>query len=94
MPALSDDEIERELASLPGWERSGVSIRKEFRFDAYLDGIEFVRRVGEAAEAANHHPDMAVGYRLVTVELTSHDSGGVTSRDIRLARTVEGIQQG
>lgn len=92
MPGLSDDDLARELASLHGWERARGAIRKEFQFDAYLDGIDFVRRVGEAAEAANHHPDMLVGYRRVAVELTSHDTGGVTARDIRLARTIEGLR--
>jgi 4a-hydroxytetrahydrobiopterin dehydratase len=94
MPALSPDEVNRELQTLPGWEASGNEIRKEFTFNAYMDGVHFADRVAEEAERANHHPDMTIGYRKVTIALTSHDSGGVTNRDIRMARRIDELPQG
>jgi 4a-hydroxytetrahydrobiopterin dehydratase len=91
MPALSSEELEAELANLPGWERAGEAITRQFKFDTYMDGVAFANCIAEAAEQANHHPDILIGYRAVTISLTSHDSGGVTARDVRMARTVDGV---
>ena len=89
MSTLSNEELDRELAALPGWERAGNAIQRKFTFPAYLDGAAFAGRVANAAEAANHHPDILIGYREVTVTFTSHDSGGVTDRDVKMARAVQ-----
>lgn len=84
---LSPDAIQQALATLPGWEREvgGQELVRTFEFKAYLDGIEFVRKLGEAAEAMNHHPDMLVGWRKVTVRLSTHSAGGLTALDVELA---------
>ncbi|MFC6824237.1 4a-hydroxytetrahydrobiopterin dehydratase [Halopelagius fulvigenes] len=80
---LSDDEIQRKLPK--GWDREGDEITKTYEFDDYLKGIEFVTRVGEVAEEEFHHPEIRVGYKEVEVRLTSHEEGGITDKDIRLA---------
>ncbi len=91
MALLSQDDIDRALAELPGWEHADAALRRRFEFASYLDGVLFANRVAGAAEAANHHPDMLVTYRAVTVTLTSHDSGGVTDRDAAMARRIDAL---
>lgn len=86
---LSDDEIATALAELPGWERRDDTITRTFTFPAFLDGIAFVNRVAEAAEAMDHHPDLDVRYTRVTCTLSTHDAGGVTATDVRLAREID-----
>ncbi|SFR60900.1 4a-hydroxytetrahydrobiopterin dehydratase [Halogeometricum rufum] len=80
---LDDDEIQTRLPD--GWERDGDEITKTYEFDDYLKGIEFVTKVGEVAEEEFHHPEIIVGYEEVEVRLTSHEEGGITDKDIRLA---------
>jgi 4a-hydroxytetrahydrobiopterin dehydratase len=80
---LSDDEIQ---ASLPReWERDGDEITRTYEFDGYLAGISFATQVGEVAEEEFHHPEIRIGYKEVEVRLTSHEEGGITQQDIRLA---------
>jgi 4a-hydroxytetrahydrobiopterin dehydratase len=85
MPGLSNDEINARLATIPGWEFSGSQIAREFKFEAFLDGIEFVRNVADLAERLDHHPDIDIRYTSVRVAVSSHDVGGITERDFRLA---------
>lgn len=88
---LSDDAIERAVATLPGWERRGDAIARTFEFPSFMDGIAFVHRVAEAAERADHHPDIDVRWRRVTCALSTHDAGGLTELDVTLAREIDGI---
>ena len=88
---LTDDEIAEALASLPEWRRDGDALAREFVFPTYMDGIAFVHRVAEAAEAADHHPDLFVGWRRVTCTLSTHDAGGITRADVRLATQIDGL---
>ncbi len=88
---LSDEAIAAGLAALTGWERDGDAIAKTYTFGAYLDGIAFVNGAAEAAEAADHHPDMAVGYKRVTVTLSTHSSGGISRKDLDLAAALESL---
>ena len=88
-PVLSDIEIQRALGTLPGWsKRSGV-ISKTFTRPTFPDAIAFVDRIAVAAETAAHHPDIDVRYTKVTLALSTHDSGGLTQKDIDLARAIE-----
>jgi 4a-hydroxytetrahydrobiopterin dehydratase len=89
MALMPEAEVDRRLTSLPGWERDGQQIRKEYSFGSYMDGIAFVNRVAGLAEKMDHHPDMLVGYRRVTLTLSSHDAGGITARDLRLAEAID-----
>jgi 4a-hydroxytetrahydrobiopterin dehydratase len=89
MPALSDDEARKRLAGLPGWELQGREIRRTYAFDGFKAAMAFVNRVADLAEAADHHPDILVQYSKVTLALTSHDTGGLTERDFRLAAKID-----
>jgi len=83
---LNEEQIEAKLSERSGWERTdGKWIVKRFRFRAYLDGIEFVRRTAEEAERLNHHPFIAVDYKLVTLRLTTWRAGGLTALDFEAA---------
>jgi len=86
MTVLSDIEIQREISTLPGWSRKGNEITKTFTFDGFPAAIAFVQSLVPIAEGMNHHPDIDIRYDRVTIRLSSHDSGGVTGRDIRFAK--------
>ena len=88
---LGDEAIAAGLAGLAGWEREGDATTKTYTFGAYMDGIAFVNGTAEAAEAADHHPDMAVGYKRVTVTLSTHSSGGISQKDLDLAAALEAL---
>ena len=90
MPKLTDDDVQKGLATLPGWERQGDEIVKEFKFDGFGDAIAFVVRLAFHAEKANHHPDLDVRYNRVRVALSTHDEGGITAKDLALAADAEG----
>jgi 4a-hydroxytetrahydrobiopterin dehydratase len=90
-PLLRDDEIERLLAGLRGWERAGETIVKRFTFKDFAEALGFVNRIAEPAEAMNHHPDVKIHWNEVTLELWTHASGGLTMKDIELARTIEAL---
>ncbi|MBJ8343667.1 4a-hydroxytetrahydrobiopterin dehydratase [Antrihabitans sp. YC2-6] len=86
---LSDSEITDALTGLPDWTKADKAITRTFERPSFLDGIEFVRRVGEAAESANHHPDIDIRWRKVTLTLSTHSEGGITDLDVSLAQTVD-----
>lgn len=86
---LSDLEIQRALGRLPGWSRRGDALTKTYTFSSFADGIAFVTRVAKAADARNHHPDIDIRYTKITCLLTTHDAGGVTESDLKLAEDIE-----
>jgi 4a-hydroxytetrahydrobiopterin dehydratase len=88
MPGLAEDEIAQALADLPAWGRSGDAIVRTVRFAEFMEGIRFVSRVAELAEAADHHPDIDIRYRNVTLSLSTHDQRGLTVKDFNLARQI------
>jgi 4a-hydroxytetrahydrobiopterin dehydratase len=94
MPTLSADQITDRLKSLPGWEYKGNALVKLFRFKEFMDGIEFVGRVAEIAEAADHHPDIAINYTRVTFSCSTHSDGGVTEKDFKIAGNIEAAHSG
>jgi 4a-hydroxytetrahydrobiopterin dehydratase len=89
MALLPDDAIARELASLPGWSRDGDTIQKQFTFAGFPDAVAFVTRLVPEAEAADHHPDLTISYRRVTVSYSTHSEGGLTAKDFAGARMVD-----
>lgn len=92
MGAMTDEEIGRALEGLPGWNRTPEGLRKSFRRKDFLDALALVNTVAQAAEAADHHPDILVhGYRNVSFTLMTHSAGGITERDVALARVIEGL---
>lgn len=91
MALLSDAEIASALQSLPGWTRDGSAIRKQFTFDGFPAAVAFVSRLVPGAEAADHHPDLAISYRRVTVSYSTHSEGGLTRKDVEGARMAEQV---
>lgn len=89
--ALSDQQIEQELASLPGWSRDGDAIRREFRFSGFREAIAFIVRIAFEAEQRDHHPDLSNVYNRVTIRLSTHDAGGITEKDFDLARAIDAV---
>ncbi|MGO9800127.1 MAG: 4a-hydroxytetrahydrobiopterin dehydratase [Candidatus Binatus sp.] len=89
MAKLNPEQIAEKLNALPGWEYKNNAIGKTFKFKEYLHGIEFVQKVAEIAEAADHHPDITINYTRVTFACSTHDAGGVTDKDFKLADNIE-----
>lgn len=81
------------LADLPGWSTDGEGriLERAYRLDRYLDGIAFAARIGEMAEAEDHHPELIIGWCRLTVRWTTHDAGGLTARDLACARLTDRI---
>ena len=88
---LSDLEIQRALGGLAGWARRGDALVKTFIFARFADGIAFVDRVAKAADEMDHHPDIDIRYTKVTMVLSTHDAGGITSSDLKLAERIESV---
>ena len=89
MARLSNDEITTRLQQTPGWVREGEAIRRRYALGTFAQAIAFVNRVAALAEEADHHPDILVQYDRVTLTLSSHDAGGLTERDFRLAARID-----
>jgi 4a-hydroxytetrahydrobiopterin dehydratase len=83
---LTPDQIQQRLGELPGWRVEGASLVRVFEFPGgFMGSIGFVNRLAEAAEAADHHPDLAISWNRVTVTLSTHSKGGITENDFALA---------
>ena len=92
MAVLKESELKEALKNLPEWKFSSGAIRRDYQFKDFLQAMAFVNKVAQKAEAANHHPDIDIRYNKVVLALTSHDSGGVTQRDIRMAKEINGLK--
>jgi 4a-hydroxytetrahydrobiopterin dehydratase len=88
---LSDAAVEAALSRLPGWKRNGLAIERTFEFADFKLAMAFVNKIAEAAETANHHPDIDIRYNKVKMSLVSHDSGGVTEKDVQMATRISQI---
>ena len=84
---LTADEI--SAASLPQWRHAEGALHVTYATGDFATGLALVGRIGDAAEAADHHPDLHLTYPTVSVALTSHDAGGVTRRDVDMARQID-----
>ncbi|MFN8097778.1 MAG: 4a-hydroxytetrahydrobiopterin dehydratase [Dermatophilaceae bacterium] len=85
---LTDEEITRQLADLPGWRRDGDTITVSYAAPTFPDAIRLVDEVAIEAEAMNHHPDIDIRWRTTTWALSTHDAGGLTQLDIELAHRI------
>lgn len=94
MAVLSNDEVDAAAANLDGWQRTDGALRRSVTFPSFLDGIEAVRRVAEHAERADHHPDIDIRWRTVSFALVTHSEGGITDKDVQMAREIDGILSG
>lgn len=89
MAVLTRAEIDTALRGLPGWRFERGGFTKVFTFAGFPDAVAFVTRLVPGSEEADHHPDLAISYRHVTVTFTTHSEGGVTDRDIAGARLAD-----
>ncbi|HZR24040.1 MAG TPA: 4a-hydroxytetrahydrobiopterin dehydratase [Vicinamibacterales bacterium] len=78
---LSRTDAEQKLRSLSGWTLEGDTITKQFTFKDFLEAIAFVNRLAPEAEKADHHPDILINYKRVTLTYSTHDQGGLTEKD-------------
>ena len=88
---LSRKSATAKVAKLENWTLKGIVIARVFRFHDFAEAMRFVNKVARLAEAANHHPDIAINYNTVSLGLTTHDEGGLTERDFRLARKINAL---
>jgi len=86
---LSAKEVDEALASLEGWKRESDFIRKTFEFKTFMEGIKFVNEVAAIAEGLEHHPDVHIRWTSIRLEIQTHDEGGITPMDIKLATRIE-----
>ena len=92
---LDDQALAAALADLPDWTAEDRALVRAFRRQDWRDAIAFVNAVAEEADRRDHHPDISIsGYRNVTFRLSSHDAGGVTKRDVNLARRIDELAAG
>lgn len=90
--ALTDDQLQTELASLPGWGIDDGMLSKTFELENYTAGLTFAVAVGAVAEGLGHHPDMLVTYRKVKVSLVTHDLGSkISDKDVATAKAIEAL---
>jgi 4a-hydroxytetrahydrobiopterin dehydratase len=88
MRAMSELEIEEVLAKEPEWKLQDGKLVRDWKFADFVKAMEFVNRIAELAEEAGHHPDIDIRYNQVRLGLVSHDAGGITERDARMAARI------
>src|SRR5262245_61403595 len=89
MTVLSRDDIELHVKSLEGWAFENNALRKQFTFAGFPEAVAFVQRLVPEAEQADHHPDITINYRRVTLSYSTHSEGGVTLKDVDGARMAD-----
>ena len=89
MSILSKEHVDRQLKQLPGWQLDGNAIRKTFTFADFPAAVAFVNRLVPEAESADHHPDILINYRRVTLTYSTHSEGGLTQKDFDGAAMAE-----
>ncbi|MDJ0800380.1 MAG: 4a-hydroxytetrahydrobiopterin dehydratase [Calothrix sp. MO_167.B12] len=89
---LTDIEIQQQANGLPGWTIENANkLLCTYKFPDFIQAMEFVNKLVEPAESAGHHPDIQISYNTVTIELTTHDAGGLTQKDFDLAKVISAI---
>ena len=91
MAKLSRSEIEERMKTITGWSLEGDAIRKQYVFAGFSEAIAFVNRLAPMAEAADHHPDILINYKRVTLTYSTHSEGGLTGKDFAGARTADSV---
>ena len=91
MMRLSPDELQAELKSLDGWSIKNEKLHKEFEFRDFNQAFGFMSRAAMHCEKMNHHPEWFNVYNKLTVDLTTHDAGGITQNDINLAKILNSL---
>ena len=88
---LTDVEISNQLEELSGWTVENEKLHKEFQFDSFVEAFGFMAQVALIAESMNHHPEWFNVYNRVTVDLATHDAGGISALDFELAKRVDAL---
>lgn len=88
---LTDAEISTQLQELSGWTVENEKLHKEFQFDSFVEAFGFMASVALIAESMNHHPEWFNVYNRVTVDLATHDAGGISALDFELAKKVDAL---
>jgi 4a-hydroxytetrahydrobiopterin dehydratase len=91
---LTRSEAQERLKTLTGWALEGDAIRKQFTFAGFPEAIAFVNRLAPKAEAADHHPDILINYKRVTLTYSTHSEGGLTAKDFEGASVADGLVTG
>ena len=91
MMRLSESDIKKELEKLVGWNVKNDKLHKEFQFDNFNQAFGFMTRAAMEIEKMNHHPEWFNVYNRITIELTTHDAGGITKNDVNLARILNSL---
>jgi len=91
MMRLSQTDIDEQLKDLPGWSIINEKLHKEFQFDSFNQAFGFMTRAAMEIEKMNHHPEWFNVYNRITVELTTHDAGGITNNDVSLAKILNSL---
>jgi 4a-hydroxytetrahydrobiopterin dehydratase len=90
---LSRAEVEQRQKSVNGWTLEGDAIKKQFTFKDFMDAIAFVNRLAPEAEKADHHPDILINYKRVTLTYSTHSEGGLTEKDFAGAATADRLSR-
>jgi len=93
MAKIAADEAGRRLQKLPGWQLDGDAVKRQFTFAGFPEAVAFIVRLGYIAEAADHHPDLLVNYKRVTVTYSTHSAGGLTEKDFEGAAAATKIAE-
>ena len=88
---LSRADAEQRIKTLSGWTLDGDAIRKQYTFNDFLEAIAFVNRLAPVAEAADHHPDILINYKRVTLTYSTHSEGGLTDKDFAGATNADRV---
>ena len=91
MSILSPEMVQEKLRSLPRWKLEGKEIVRHLEFPDFVRAMAFVNQVAEKAEKAGHHPDIDIRYNKVRLGLVSHDKGGLTERDMKMAQAIDSL---
>ena len=91
MMRLSESDIDEELKKLSGWDVKDGKLHKEFQFDNFNQAFGFMTRAAMEIEKMNHHPEWFNVYNRITVDLTTHESGGITNNDVNLAKILNSL---
>jgi 4a-hydroxytetrahydrobiopterin dehydratase len=91
MNKLSSEQISEQLKNLPGWSVKDEKLHKDFEFDDFNQAFGFMTRAAMHIEKMNHHPEWFNVYNKLTVDLTTHDAGGITENDIQLAKILNSL---
>ena len=91
---LNRNEVMQRIARLNGWSLEGDAIRKEYTFPSFADAIAFVNRLAPEADKADHHPDILVSYKRVTLTYSTHSEGGLTAKDFAGAEVADAAAGG